>query len=841
MSSALIVHGHFYQPPRENPWSGLVDREPSAAPFRDWNERIQAECYRPNSVARIVDERGRLLRIVDNYAHLSFDFGPTLLSWMERAHPATYARILAADRRSVALRGGHGNAMAHGHGHAILPLCSDRDLVTQVRWGLADFRHRFGREAESLWCPETAVDERTMRVLSDHGLRYVLLSPYQAARVRVRSDDGARAWVDVSGGRIDPGVAYRWVASDGSGRSLAVFFYDGAIARGIAFEGLLGSSEALVARFAQAARGGDEGRVVNVATDGESYGHHFKWGDRGLAYALEVEAPRRGLRVTNYGEFLENHPPRFEVQLEAGPAGEGSSWSCAHGVGRWIRDCGCSTGGRDGWDQRWRGPLRNAMDVVRDATAAHLDDAGAALFADPWGARDAYIDVLLGRASADAFLRVHARSGVANDPSRRTRALALLEASRHAMLAYTSCGWFFSDLSGIETLQVMRYAGRALDLLAEAGGAPPERRFLDVLGAARSNLDEHGTGVDLWRRHVVPTRVTSETVTANVAISAVARAGREAPSPQGEAGPLHGYETRALRLETRGSLTLATARISVVSRATGSEVERVAAALHLGGVDFTCALRPFVDEADFLDTSEQLWEAFPRAGLPALLRLLHEAFGPAERGLEAVLPSERERISEALLGELAARIGATYAQAYEDQARTIDLLHAAGFPLPRELRVAAEIALARRFDVALRVPNGARDAAAYGLAVRIADEARARGFALDLRAADELLAKLVHASVEGCIAAASRGAPPDELRAEVLDLVRLAARLGASPDLDRAQEALYGAILDGCPISADDPLLEALHVSPLVTRGGRVLRDSAAPREPEGREGTARP
>ncbi len=839
MPTALIVHGHFYQPPRENPWSGVVDREPSAAPFRDWNERIQAECYRPNSVARIVDERGRLLRVVDNYAHLSFDFGPTLLSWMERTHPATYARIVVADRRSVRQRGGHGNAMAHGHGHAILPLCSDRDLVTQVRWGLADFRHRFGREAESLWCPETAVDERTMRVLADQGLRYVLLSPYQAARVRVRSQDGARPWFDVSGGRIDPGVAYRWVASDGSGRSLAVFFYDGAIARGIAFEGLLASSEALVARFQQAARGGDDGRAVHIATDGESYGHHFKWGDRGLAYALEVEAPRRGFEVTNYGEFLDRYPPRFDVQLEAGPAGEGSSWSCAHGVGRWIRDCGCSTGGRDGWDQRWRGPLRAAMDVVRDATAALLEDAGAGLFADPWAARDAYIDVLLGRASSDAFLRLHARGGVAGDPARRTRALALLEASRHAMLAYTSCGWFFSDLSGIETLQVMRYAGRALDLVAEAGGTPPERRFLEALGEARSNLDAHGTGVDLWHRQVVPTRVTSETVAANVAIGAVARAGRETPAPRGDAGPLHRWETTDLRVETRGSLTLATARIAVASRTTGSETERIAAALHLGGVDFACALRPFTGESDFVDACEQVWEAFPRAGLPALLRLLHEAFGPAERGLEAVLPSERERISEALLGELAGRIGATYAQAYEDHARTIDLLHAAGFPLPRELRVAAELALSRRFDVALRVPNGSRDAEAYGLAVRIADEARARGFALDLRAADDLLARLVLDSVRACVAGATDDARAQ--REEALALVRLAGRLGASPDVDRAQEALYEALLDGCPIGVDDPLLEALRVSPLVTRSGRALRDSAAPREPESREGAARP
>jgi len=837
MPTALIVHGHFYQPPRENPWSGVVDREPSAAPFRDWNERIQAECYRPNSVARIVDERGRLLRVVDNYEHLSFDFGPTLLSWMERAHPATYARIVESDKRSVALRGGHGNAMAHGHGHAILPLCSDRDLVTQVRWGLADFRHRFGREAESMWCPETAVDERTMRVLADHGMKYVLLSPYQAARARVASHDSAAPWTDVSGGRIDPGVDYRWRASDGSGRSLAVFFYDGPIARGIAFEGLLGSSEALVARFMQAARGGQEGRAVNVATDGESYGHHFKWGDRGLAYALEIEAPRQGLWVTNYGEFLAKHPPRFDVQLESGPNGEGSSWSCAHGVGRWIRDCGCSTGGGDGWNQRWRGPLRAAMDVVRDAVDAHVNDVGPALFADPWGARDAYVEVLLGATSADDFLRAHARDGVATDTLRRVRALALLEASRHAMLAYTSCGWFFSDLSGIETVQIMRYAGRALDLLEEAGGTAPLARFLEVLGEARSNLAAEGTGADLWRTLVVPTRVTNETVVANVAITAVARAAREAqPAEHGDAGMLHQWTSDTLRIETRGSVTLATGRIAVTSRATGSGAEMVAAALHLGGVDFMCALRAFTDAQDFANAAERVWEAFGRVETPALLRLVHEHFGPAVRGLESVLPGERERISEAMLGELAAQIGATYAQAYEDHARTIDLLYAAGFPLPRELRVAAELALSRRFDAAMRGPEGARDAEAYAPAVHIADEARARGFALDLRVANVRLGRLVFESVQAFIVVPSDGA-----RAEALALLRLAARLRAAPDLDRAQEALYHALVDGSPIDGADPLLEALHVSPLVKRGGRTVRESAAPREPQSREGAPRP
>ncbi|HEX8687240.1 MAG TPA: hypothetical protein VF654_12100, partial [Pyrinomonadaceae bacterium] len=311
MTTALVIHGHFYQPPRENPWTGLVEREPGAAPFHDWNERIHAECYRPNAFSRIGDAHGRVERVVNNYARLSFDFGPTLLNWLERSHPETHRRIVEADRESARLRGGHGNAVAQGYHHAILPLCNERDRRTQIRWGLADFRRRFGREAESLWLPETACDDATLEALIEEGLRYVILSPFQAEAVRPH---GSGEWRGVPEGGVDTTVPYRVTHRDGSGRSLAVFFYDGRVARGVAFEGLLASSQGLVAACARAARGG--ARLVGVATDGESYGHHFRWGDRCLAYALEVEAERQGLRVTNYGEFLDAHEPGHEVRLK---------------------------------------------------------------------------------------------------------------------------------------------------------------------------------------------------------------------------------------------------------------------------------------------------------------------------------------------------------------------------------------------------------------------------------------------------------------------------------------------------------------------------------------------
>ncbi|MDQ3805876.1 MAG: glycoside hydrolase, partial [Acidobacteriota bacterium] len=355
MTTALVIHGHFYQPPRENPWTGLIGHEPGAQPFDNWNERVHAECYGPNGSARVFDGDGRVERVVNNYANLSFNFGPTLLAWLERRHPESYARVLDGDREGALARGGHGNAIAQGYHHSILPLCNERDRRTQVRWGVADFRRRFRREPESLWLPETACDRATLDTLAEEGLRYVILSPYQAARARPL---GGGEWADVAGGRVATTVPYRYFHSDGAGRSIAVFFYDGLIARAVAFEGLLASSRALVERCVRAAQAGAE--IVSVATDGESYGHHFRWGDLCLAYALDTEAAARGLRVTNYGEFLDGHEPRFEVEIDEGPGGEGSAWSCPHGVGRWSRDCGCNAGAPEGWDQRWRGPLRAA-------------------------------------------------------------------------------------------------------------------------------------------------------------------------------------------------------------------------------------------------------------------------------------------------------------------------------------------------------------------------------------------------------------------------------------------------------------------------------------------------
>lgn len=501
--TSLIIHGHFYQPPRENPWTGVVEEEPGAAPFHDWNERIHSECYQPNSSAAILDPETGESRIVNNYANISFNFGSTLASWLEQEHPDTYARIIAADHESALKRRGHGNAIAQAYGHAILPLCNERDRQTQIQWGVADFRHRFGRDPEAMWLPETACNADVLDGLIGADLRFVILAPHQAARVRAM---GETEWRVVDEDNIDTSVAYRYFHRDSSERSIAgsiaVFFYDGPTSRAIAFENLLRSSRELVDRFAQTAH---DRELVNIATDGETYGHHFKFGDICLAHALVVEAPARGFQLTNFGSDLDEHPPQFEVEINNGPEGEGTSWSCRHGVGRWIRDCGCHTGGRPGWNQRWRTPLRKALDFLRDEHAVHFEATRESLFSDPWRARDDSIELILDQyRSREAFLHDHAGRWMSTDE--QWQALTHLELQRMLVLMYTSCGWFFNDISGIETIQVLKYAGRALDLMEQLGLPSVGGRFLDMLSAAKSNRPELGSGADIYRRFVEPLR-----------------------------------------------------------------------------------------------------------------------------------------------------------------------------------------------------------------------------------------------------------------------------------------------------------------------------------------------
>ncbi|HEY0006501.1 MAG TPA: DUF3536 domain-containing protein [Pyrinomonadaceae bacterium] len=786
MTTSLIIHGHFYQPPRENPWTELVEREPSARPFHDWNERIDSECYRPNGFARIFDAYGGVERIVNNYLSFSFNFGPTLLSWLEQHHPDTYERVLTADRESLSLRGGHGNAIAQGYHHSILPLCNELDRRTQVRWGVADFRSRFMREPESLWLPETACNAETLDLLIDEGMRFVILSPYQAERVR--STRGGE-WTSVAEGQIDTSIPYAYFHSDHSGRSIAIFFYDGPIARAIAFEGALASSQGLVERFRRAARGG--GPLVNVATDGETYGHHFKFGDRCLAYALETEAPQAGFRVTNYGEFLDQSAPEFEVKIKEGPDGEGTAWSCAHGLGRWTRDCGCQTGAQEGWNQKWRAPLRAALNILRDHAALYFEATKGELFKDPWAARDEYVELMLGNLARAEFLERHAPRAL-ND-AEQVRALTFLELQRHTMLMYTSCGWFFADISGIETVQVLKYAGRVLDLLEELGLESARESFLSVLAEAKSNLPQKGSGADIFRRAKRSSRVEPERVAAHLGIASLV--GRQ---PEDGRAAAYDYRLTEFQKQQHGRVTLATARLMLESINTGREHEYALAAMYFGDVDFYCVLKNFPGERAYREAVEQLWKLFRKATLPALLRRAQELFGPAEYGLEHLLMGERERISAIIFRRMVDRFSEQYELLYEDSRRNIEMLRDAGFELPKELRAAAEFTIGRRFERELRQQQERYDPAALARALELADEAERHGYRVKRSAIWRLVEEMILKTVRFALDQPS----PANIQSAIM-LIRMAAKLGFNANLDQSQEAVYFALQRGLPVSAE--------------------------------------
>ncbi len=503
----MVVHGHFYQPPRENPWTGAVERQPSAGRDHDWNARIARECYVPNGEARVLDGEGRIIDLVDNYEWMSFNFGPTLLAWLETAHPHAYARLIAADRASAERLDGHGNAMAQAFHHTILPLSDPRDRATEIRWGLYDFEKRFGRKSPGMWLPECAADDDTLAALAAEGVKFVILESQQAQSVRPLK---AKAWRSAAE-ELKPGLPYMWRGAGGA--SLTVFFYDGPLSRAVAFEGAMRDSRSYAARLSAQVPPTADDSLALLATDGESYGHHAPFAEMGLAHLLRYALPEKGLSAVNLGWFLSRHAPRHEVRLKAG----GTSWSCVHGVERWRSDCGC--GSEPGRHQRWRAPLRAALEGLRARMAQLYEKESSGLLADPWAARDAYIAVVLDRSdeSVARFLAAHAPAAV-GDEKARTRVLRLLEMQRHALMMFTSCGWFFDEISRLEPEQILLYAARALEL-ARSLGAELEPEFVAALAQAPSNEPNYRDGAGVWNKLIKPSVQTLDHVAAHYAVS----------------------------------------------------------------------------------------------------------------------------------------------------------------------------------------------------------------------------------------------------------------------------------------------------------------------------------
>jgi alpha-amylase/alpha-mannosidase (GH57 family) len=674
----VCVHGHFYQPPRENPSLEAIEVQDSAYPYHDWNERVCAECYAPNALSRILDDQDRVIELVNNYAHMSFNFGPTLLSWMEEKAPKVYESIQQADKLSQEKFSGHGSAIAQVYNHIILPLANRHDKNTQVKWGIRDFEHRFQRKPEGMWLPETAVNFETLEVLAEQGIRFTILAPRQASRVRRKN---GRKWVDVSGDRIDPSRAY--TVQLPSRRTISVFFYDSPISQAVAFEGLLNDGQ----RFADRLLSGfSEARtwpqLVHIATDGESYGHHHHYGEMALTYALHHIETNKLAELTNYGEFLEKFPPDHFVEIIPD-----TSWSCVHGIERWRSNCGCNSGGHGGWNQEWRTPLRDALDWLRGNLATIFELRGTELLKDPWKARDDYVRVILDRSdeSLKAFFGVHASHSL--DGAEQVRALRLLEMQRQALLMYTSCGWFFDELSGLETVQVIHYAARALGLAPECNRHELELGLIERLRTAKSNLAEHGDGALIYEKWVKPAFVDNERLAGHFAISSLFE-NYEAKSK------IYCYQVERdkFAIEPDGKLRLGQGQANFCSLITRECAAFTFATVHLGEHNIIAGVLPSNPEQDET-LRKTLSEVFLRADTAEIIRVFDEVFHKRTFSLRSLFRDEQRKITNLILADSLAASAAAYRSIYESQAPLIRFLHDLSIPVPAALKSAAEFAI----------------------------------------------------------------------------------------------------------------------------------------------------
>lgn len=679
MSRYVCIHGHFYQPPRENPWLEAVEVQDSAYPYHDWNERITAECYQPNGQARILDEQGWIERINNNYAHISFNFGPTLLSWMQEHAPEAYAAILAADRQSIELNAGHGSAIAQAYNHMIMPLASERDRRTQVLWGIRDFEHRFGRRPEGMWLPETAANRDTLDELAKQRIAYTILAPRQAMRYRRIGSD---QWIDATQHGIDPRRPY--LVRLGEGRRIAVFFYDGPLSQAVAFERLLGNGE----HFARRLLGGidphrQEPQLVHIATDGESYGHHHPYGDMALSYAVRQIADGDEATLVNYGRYLELHPPEWEAEII-----DNSSWSCVHGVGRWKEDCGCHSGGHPAWNQGWRKPLRDALDWLRDEMAERFEREAGKLLIDPWAARDAYIQVILERSRERAVEFVEHHVGPHEGPIDYTRVLRLLELQRNAMLMYTSCGWFFDEITGIETVQILQYAGRVIQIAEGLFEESFEEEFLDRLSKAQSNLREHGDGRQVYMNMVRPAKVDLLKMAEHYAVISLFE-------DKDDESEVYCYSVRS---EERHEMSAGRTRLRVGRAALTSKIslnsQRVTyAVLHLADHIITGGAGLDVSDQALERFLKESRQAFDMAQYGKLLRLIERDFGSSTFSLASLFKDEQRMVAEQVLEGALDGAEATYRRMYDDQAPLLHFLHALKIPAPRALYFPVELVL----------------------------------------------------------------------------------------------------------------------------------------------------
>lgn len=675
----ICIHGHFYQPPRENAWLETIEVQDSAAPYHDWNERINEECYAPNATARVLNEDQRIESISNNYARISWNMGPTLLSWLEEHDPATYRRILEADRDSMRQFGGHGSAVAQSYNHIIMPLANARDRQTQIKWGIADFTHRFGRAPEGMWLAETAINTDCLEDLVDNGIKYTILAPRQCKSVRPESEAN---WREVFGG-VDPRRPYRCLLP--SGRSIALFFYDGEVAKAVAFEGLLNDGKFLAHKLMNSLDGGREVQLAHIATDGESYGHHHRKGEMALAACLDAIDRSSAYALTNYGQFLELHPPTWEAQIH-----ENSSWSCVHGVERWRSDCGCETGGGPGWHQRWREPLRAALDTVRDRLAKVFETEAGKLFTDCWATRDDYIRLVLDRRGGrvEDFLSDWSKSKDI-EPATRIRMLRLLEMQRHAMLMYTSCAWFFNEVSGIETLQVLQYANRALHLCEVLTGENFHPDFVRRLEKIESNLVPNAAVA--YRESVVPARVGLLRVGMHFAAASVFE---ERPAEL----KLFNYRSQIhdLKQLRAGVFRLSVGRMTILSNITNSSSEFSFAVLYIGQQTMIGEICQDMDPLDYHALLPELEKHFRVGHVSEVINLMKDNFGGESFSIWHLFRDEKRKILLEMTDRTLQIAAKSFSDVYYTNYQLMSTMRANDLPLPDSYLAAINFTMHRR-------------------------------------------------------------------------------------------------------------------------------------------------
>ena len=757
----LCIHGHFYQPPRENAWLEIIERQDSAAPYHDWNERICAECYGPNALARVLDGAQNLTELTNNYSRISFNFGPTLLSWMEQYAPEVYQAVLEADKISQTRFGGHGGAIAQVYNHIILPLANARDKETQIKWGITDFTKRFGRAPEALWLAETACDTPTLCALADAGMKFVILAPGQCARVR---KIGTEKWEEV-GAAVDPKRAYQ--CNLPNGKSIALFFYDGPISQGIAFADTLSSGEKFAERLLSTYNNSEENQLMHIATDGETYGHHQKFADMALAYCLKKVEETPDVDLTVYGEFLEKNPPCYEAQIV-----ENSSWSCCHGVERWRSDCGCNSG-RPVWRQKWRKPLRDALDFVRDELANTFDTVGRAYFKDPWAARNDYVELMLDRSlnAQHCFFLKHATEKAWND---RAGALTLLEMQKNALFMYTSCGWFFDEISGIETVQIMQYACRALELNKRLTGNDLESAFIEKLALAPSNIRELKNGARVYEKYVHPQATPVEKLALEHIISLMA---------DETVNPKRAFSCEVLSFAPR-KFAAENARFwcgEITLKSTLTLVEKTVcfAVLRQGAGRFTCAAHEHAgqDTQAWFNEWENLFNA-------QKYDELHEsviAHLPHQYPVYGMINDVRQKVMQTTFRKMDAQTDESFARLFEAQYPVVRALQNIGAPVPKAFLTVAERVLAADIKDEIRAAD-----INIGALEELMEDVKALGLKIAPHVNGVMTDKVTNLAF-----AFAREPQSTHAAVKLVELLNYAEIFGFSPDIIKAQEFVF--------------------------------------------------